>query len=169
VRSEGCHVWDGWQRIYRVWDGLRSVALGHGFKPVVEAAYQQMQQGINFTRPAPIEVECGEKLASLIDSAEMVKFGKNGSDVTSAAIKLARAYTGRDIIGICAEHPFFSVDDWFIGSTEMPAGIPNPPDATAIFHYNDIDSIKALFEKYLADTCLIMEAERMKPPSVTSK
>lgn len=54
----------------------------------------------------------------------MVKFAKDGFDVTSAAIRLARAYTGRERIGFCVDHPFFSVDDWFIGTTPMSAGIP---------------------------------------------
>ena len=63
-------------------------------------------------------------LVDLIEGAEMAKFAKNGSDVTTAAVKLARAYTGRDLVVICEEHPFYSVDDWFIGTTEMSAGIP---------------------------------------------
>lgn len=168
VRGEGCHVWDvDGNEFIEYGMGLRSVTLGHAYKPVVEAAYRQMQMGINFTRPAPIEIECAEKLASLIDSAEMVKFGKNGSDATSAAIKLARAYTGRDIVGICAEHPFFSVDDWFIGTTEMPAGVPQSTrNLTVKFHYNDIASVSSLFERYPAQiACLIMEAERTDPPA----
>ena len=60
----------------------------------------------------------------MLDGADMVKFAKNGSDVTTAAVKLARAYTGRDLVAICGDHPFFSVDDWFIGTTELNAGIP---------------------------------------------
>src|SRR5512133_2201971 len=98
-RGKGCHVWDiDGNEFIEYGMGLRSVSLGHAYEPVVEAAYQQMQQGINFTRPAPIEIECAEKLLSLIDAAEMVKFAKNGSDVTTAAIKLARAYTGHDLV-----------------------------------------------------------------------
>jgi glutamate-1-semialdehyde 2,1-aminomutase len=167
VRGEGCHVWDiDGNEFIEYGMGLRSVTLGHGYKPVVEAAYRQMQMGINFTRPSPIEVECAEKLASFIKSAEMVKFGKNGSDATSAALKLARAYTGRDMVGICAEHPFFSVDDWFIGSTEMPGGIPQAVQNMAVkFHYNNIESVKSLFAQYPGKiACLIMEAERTEPP-----
>ena len=79
----------------------------------------------------------------------MVKFAKNGSDVTTAAVKLARAYTGRDMVGICADHPFFSCDDWFIGTTELNAGIPQSyRELAATFHYNDLDSVKDLFEKH---------------------
>jgi glutamate-1-semialdehyde 2,1-aminomutase len=133
---------------------------------VVEAAYRAMQSGINFTRPSPIEIELAEKMVELIDSAEMVKFAKNGSDVTTAAVKLARAYTNRDLIAICADHPFFSVDDWFIGATEMSAGIPKAiRDLTVQFHYNDIESVQALFSQYPGQiACLVMEVERLEPP-----
>jgi glutamate-1-semialdehyde 2,1-aminomutase len=134
---------------------------------VVEAAYKQMLGGINFTRPAPIEIECAQTLLDLIDGGEMVKFAKNGSDVTSAAVKLARAYTRRDLVAVCAEHPFFSVDDWFIGSTPMAAGIPEAVrNLTLKFHYNDLGSIQELFDKY-ADkiACLVMEPEKEVPPA----
>jgi glutamate-1-semialdehyde 2,1-aminomutase len=167
VRGEGCHVWDVDGNEYIEYGmGLRSVTLGHAYKPVVEAAYRAMQQGINFTRPALIELECAETLLNLIDAAEMVKFGKNGSDVTTAAIKLARAYTGRDLVAICVDHPFFSVDDWFIGATAMNAGIPEAIQRLTVnFHYNDLDSVKALFAKYPGQiACLIMEPEKNVPP-----
>lgn len=167
VKGQGCHVWDvDGNEFIEYGMGLRSVTLGHGYPSVVEAAYRAMQDGINFTRPAPIEVECAEKVSALIDSAEMVKFAKNGSDVTTAALKLARAYTGRDMVAICYEHPFFSVDDWFIGSTDMPGGIPQAiRDLTVKFHYNDLDSIRALFEKYPGRiACLFLEAERLEAP-----
>jgi glutamate-1-semialdehyde 2,1-aminomutase len=147
--------------------GLRSVTLGHAYEPVVEAAYRQMRLGVNFTRPMPLEIECAEKLLSLVEGAEMVKFGKNGSDATSGAVKLARAYTGRDLVGICAEHPFFSVDDWFIGSTAMASGIPEAVRRMTVpFHYNDLESVKALFERYPGQiACLILEPERTEPPA----
>jgi len=101
--------------------GLRAVTLGHAFEPVVEAAYRQMQVGLNFSRPAKLEVDLAELFLELVSGADMVKFAKNGSDVTTAAVKLARAYTGRDLVAICGDQPFFSTDDWFIGSTEMNA------------------------------------------------
>jgi len=166
-RGEGCHVWDADGNEYIEYGmGLRAVTLGHAYKPVVGAAYRQMLHGTNFTRPATIEVECAEKVLSLIDGAEMVKFAKNGSDVTTAAIKLARAYTGRDMVAICAEHPFFSVDDWFIGKSEMSAGIPKAiQELTVKFHYNDLDSVRALFYQYPGQiACLVMEVERLDPP-----
>jgi glutamate-1-semialdehyde 2,1-aminomutase len=168
VRGKGCHVWDAdGNEFIEYGMGSRSVTLGHGYAPVVEAAYSQMLSGINFTRPAPIEIECAEKLLGLIRGGEMVKFAKNGSDVTTAAVKLARAFTGRDRVAICAEHPFFSVNDWFIGSTPMAAGIPQVVrDLTVKFHYNDLTSIQALFNTYPGEiACLIMEPEKEQPPA----
>lgn len=168
VKGKGCHVWDVDGNEYIEYGmGLRAVTLGHAYEPVVEAAYRQMLLGINFTRPAAIEIECAEKLLSLIDGAEMVKFAKNGSDVTTAAVKLARAYTGRDHVAICADHPFFSVDDWFIGSTPMAAGIPEAVrNLTMKFHYNDLQSVQALFDQYPGEiACLIMEPEKDAPPA----
>ena len=104
--------------------GLRAVTLGHAFDPVVEAASADATRS-KFLSPA--KAGSGSRriaVLEFIDGADMVKFAKNGSDVTTAAVKLARAYTRRDLIAICGDHPFFSVDDWFIASTEMNAGIP---------------------------------------------
>ena len=160
VRGEGCHVWDvDGNEFIEYGMGLRAVTLGHAYGPVVEAAYRQMLLGSNFTRPATIEMECAEQLLSLITTAEMVKFAKNGSDATSAAVRLARAYTDRDLVAVCAEHPFFSVDDWFIGATPMKCGIPKNIQAQTLkFHYNDLASVKALFDAYPGQiACLMLE------------
>jgi glutamate-1-semialdehyde 2,1-aminomutase len=96
----------------------------------------------------------------------MVKFGKNGSDATNAAIRLARAYTGRDLVAICVDHPFFSVDDWFIGTTPMSAGVPKAiQNLTVQFHYNDLESVNLLFQQYPNDiACIIMEPEKDREP-----
>ncbi len=168
ARGEGCHVWDIDGNEYIEYGmGLRSVTLGHGYGPVVEAAYKQMLLGTNFTKPSPLEVECAEELLGVIKGAEMVKFAKNGSDVTTAAVKLARAYTGRDIVAICAEQPFFSTDDWFIGSTPMAAGIPETVcHLTVKFHYNDIESVRGLFDRHAGRiSCLVMEAATAVDPA----
>ena len=167
VRGEGCHVWDvDGNEFIEYGMGLRAVTLGHAYRPVVEAAYRQMCLGSNFARPATIELACAEKFLHLIEGAEMVKFAKNGSDVTTAAVKLARAYTGRDRVAICADQPFFSIDDWFIGSTAMAAGIPQAiRDLTVPFHYNDLASVAALFDRYPGQiACLLMEAETVETP-----
>ena len=146
-RGDGCRVWDvDGNEFIEYGMGNRAVTLGHGFPPVVEAAERQMRLGINFCRPARIELEYAEALLGLVDGAEMVKFAKNGSDVTTAAVKLARACTGRDMVAVCAEHPFFSVEDWFIGTTPFAAGIPTEVrNLTVKFHYNDPGSLQKLF------------------------
>ncbi|RIK81672.1 glutamate-1-semialdehyde 2,1-aminomutase [candidate division KSB1 bacterium] len=147
ARGKGCRVWDvDGNEFIEYGMGLRAVTLGHTYEPVVAAAYRQMLLGSNFTRPAAIEVAYAEELLELFEGAEMVKFAKNGSDVTTAAVKLARAYTDRDKIAICADHPFFSTDDWFIGTTPMDAGIPTSiKDFTVKFYYNDLESLKEAF------------------------
>jgi glutamate-1-semialdehyde 2,1-aminomutase len=168
VRGKGCHVWDlDGNEFIEYGMGLRAVTLGHAFEPVVEAAYQQMQLGINFTRPAKIEVDLAEAILGVINGADMVKFAKNGSDVTTAAVKLARAYTGRDLIAICSDQPFFSIDDWFIGTTEMNAGIPQAiTQMTLKFSYNDLESLRKLFDQYPDQiACVMMEAETTSPPA----
>jgi glutamate-1-semialdehyde 2,1-aminomutase len=126
-----------------------------------------MKLGANFTRPAPIEVDLAEAMLQVIDGADMVKFSKNGSDVTTAAVKLARAFTGRDFVAICADHPFFSVDDWFIGTTEVSAGIPEAIiRLTLKFNYNDLQSLRDLFAKYPRQiACVVMEPEATVPPN----
>jgi len=167
-RGKGCHVWDvDGNEFIEYGMGLRAVGLGHGYPSVVEAAHRQMLLGANFSRPSPIEIECAEMLSSFIPSAEMVKFGKNGSDVTTAAVKLARACTGRDIVAVCADQPFFSVDDWFIGSTPFSAGIPKAiQDLTVKFHYNDLTSLQRLFSQFPNRiACVILEAEAATTPA----
>jgi glutamate-1-semialdehyde 2,1-aminomutase len=167
VKGKGCHIWDVDGNKYIEYGmGLRSVTLGHAHKEVVEAACQQMHLGINFNRPATLELECAETFLNLIKGAEMVKFAKNGSDATSGAVKLARAYTGRDLVAVCGEHPFFSVDDWFIGSTAVNAGIPQAiKDLTLKFQYNNLESARILFESFPGKiACVILEAEKEVPP-----
>jgi glutamate-1-semialdehyde 2,1-aminomutase len=168
VKGKGCHVWDAdGNEFIEYGMGLRAVTLGHAYGPVIEAAYKQMLLGHNFVRPSPIEVECAEAFLSMIKGAEMDKFGKHGSDATNAAVKLARSYTGRDIIAICGDHAFFSVDDWFIGTTAMSAGIPKAvQDLTVKFRYNNLESVQALFDEYPNQiACLILEPEKDVPPA----
>jgi glutamate-1-semialdehyde 2,1-aminomutase len=167
ARGAGAQVWDIDGNCYVEYGmGNRAVGLGHAYPAVVEAARRELQKGCNFTRPAAIEVECAEQFLRMIDGAEMVKFCKDGSDATSGAMRLARAYTGRDLIACCGDHPFFSTDDWFIGTTAMNAGVPEATrQLTLTFRFNDIDSAKALFERYPGRiAALILEAARTEDP-----
>ena len=167
ARGQGCRVWDAdGNEFIEFGMGLRSVTLGHAFAPVVAAARAALELGTNYSRPAAIEVECAEALQQLIGSAEMVKFCKNGSDALDGAVKPARAHTGRDSIAICGDHPFFSISDWFIGTTAMPGGIPAwVRQHTFKFRYNDLDSLAALFDSHPGEiACVVMEASRMEEP-----
>jgi glutamate-1-semialdehyde 2,1-aminomutase len=147
--------------------GLRSVTLGHAYPEVVKAAEEAIQYGTNFTRPSPLEVECAEELLGIVDGADMVKFTKDGSTATTAALTLARAVTGRDKVALCIDHPFFSYNGWSIGLTAVDAGIPESEKAlTLTFHYNDIESVKALFDAHPGEiAAMILEPSRGDDPT----
>jgi glutamate-1-semialdehyde 2,1-aminomutase len=166
-RGHGCRVWDLDGNCYvEFGSGLRGTTLGHGCEPVLDAVRSRLGEGVNFVRPHWLEREAAERMVDLIPSAEMVKFGLNGSDVTTAAVRLARAYTGRDMVAVCRQQPFFSTDDWFIGTTPMPAGIPQAfREHTVSFSYNDAASAAELFAAYPGRiAALILEAETVEPP-----
>ncbi|AKS36257.1 glutamate-1-semialdehyde 2,1-aminomutase [Mycolicibacterium goodii] len=158
TRGDGCHVWDVDGNEYVEYGmGLRSVTLGHGYRPVVEAVCAAIADGMNFSRPTELELAAAEDFLEMVPTAEMVKFAKNGSDVTTAAVRLARAATGRVKVAACLQ-PFFSTDDWFIGTTEMSGGIPETArQETVRFPYNDLPSLAAVLE---SDdfACVILEA-----------
>ena len=145
---------------------LGTVILGHAYEPVLEAVRKEITRGVNFCRPAVIEGELAELLVELIPSAEMVKFGKNGSDAVTSAIKLARAYTGRKYIARCATDAFNAIHDWFIGSTVINRGVPMETQALTLkFNYNDLASCQALFDKYPGEiACFIFEPVSFEPP-----
>ena len=146
--------------------GLRSVSLGHVFPEINEAVKKQMEEGTNFGRPHIMEYVLADRLVNLLPNVEMVKYAKNGSTVTTAATKLARAYTGRKYIAVCVEHPFFSYDDWFIGTTACDSGIPEEiKQLTLRFNYNKIDTLRQLFEQHPTDiACVIMEVITTEEP-----
>lgn len=159
TRGNAAHVWDlDGNRFIEYGMGLRSVTLGHAYAPVLDAVRAVLETGQNFTRPTTLVLAAAEDFLELVPGADMVKFAKNGSDAVTAAVKLARLVTGRDGVAICGDQPFFSVDDWFIGSTEMAGGIPKSARAlTVSFSYNDLDSVRrVLSERRVA--ALVMEA-----------
>ena len=167
ARGKGSHVWDLDGNEYIEYGmGCRAVTLGHAYPAVVRASQQALLHGSNFSRPAPIEVDCAETLLGMIEGGDMVKFCKDGSTATTAALKLARAHTGRSKIAFCADHPFFATNDWFIGYTPLDAGIPQASkDLSLTFRYNDIDSIGNLFQEHPGQiACLIMEPAKYSDP-----
>ncbi|PXY35172.1 glutamate-1-semialdehyde 2,1-aminomutase [Prauserella sp. PE36] len=165
----GAHVWDvDGNRYIEYGAGLRSVSLGHAHPRVTEAARRELDRGSNFVRPGILELEAAERFLTTVPTADMVKFAKNGSDVTTAAVRLARAATGRQLVAICADQPFFSTDDWFIGTTAMDAGIPaRTRPLTVTFPYGDLAATEELLRRHDGQiACLMLEAAsgQLEPP-----
>jgi glutamate-1-semialdehyde aminotransferase len=119
--------------------GVGTLALRYRHQTVDRAIRAQLRQGINFSLMLTVEVEVAELVRQIVPGAEMVRFSKTGADVTSAAVRLARAFTGRDKVLCCGYHGWH---DWYIGVTPRRAGVPQPVAAlTERFAYNDIDSL----------------------------
>ena len=166
-KGDGAYVYDPEGNKYLDYGmGLRSVNIGYGDKEIADACYDEIIKGNNLTRASLTELEAAELLVDLIPSAEMVKFAKHGSTVTTAAVKLARAYTNRKYIVVPYEQPFFSFDDWFIGSTVLTKGtLEETSNFTLKFHYNDINSLNELFEQYKGQIAgVILEAATTLKP-----
>jgi len=157
-RGEGAYVYSPDGKKYLDYGmGLRSVNIGYGNKEIADACYEEILKGNNLTRASLTELKAAELFVNMIPSVDMVKFAKHGSTVTSAAVKLARGYTGKKYIAIPAEHPFFSYDDWFIGSTVMQRGVPPEMSSLTLkFRYNDIASLELLFDQYPGQIAAVM-------------
>jgi len=163
-RGKGCRVWDvdGNEYIDYV-QGLLPNILGYANEEVTRAASKQLADGHSFSLPHPLEIELAERLTRLIPCAEMVRFGKNGSDATSGAVRAARAFTGRDRIACCGYHGW---QDWYIGSTTRHAGVPQAVrDLTQTFRYNDLASLQTLVEQHSGEfAAVIMEPVNFVEP-----
>jgi len=146
-RATGSHFWDiDGNEYIDFTNGLCCVSLGYQDSDIDKAVREQMNNGVTFSLSHTLEGEVAKLLVEMIPCAEMVRFAKNGSDVTSAAIRLARAYTGRERIAVCGYHGWH---DWYIGSTSRNLGIPKVvKELTSTFQYNDLESLKELFLKY---------------------
>lgn len=143
VRAEGSRCWDidGNEYIDFV-NSLASVTLGYNDHDVTRAVSEQLKSGVIFSLPHPIETEVAEMICEMVPCAELVRFGKNGSDATAGAIRVARAYTNRDRVAVCGYHGW---QDWYIGSTARRRGVPKATqELTHTFAYNDLDSLGAL-------------------------
>ncbi len=122
---------------------LGPVILGYNFPGVNNAIKRQLDRGAVFTLPSPVEVELAEILTEIIPCAEMVRFGKNGVDATSGAVRISRAYTGREKIACCGYHGWH---DWYIGTTTRDKGVPKSvKNLTLTFEYNKIESLEKIF------------------------
>lgn len=160
IRSEGCKAYASDGKSYLDYGmGLFSVSLGHAYLPVISAISSNLSIGNSFSKPSLLEGELAERLHHAIPSAEMVKFAKNGSDANSAAVRLARYYTQRDLVVRCKGQPFLSFDDWFIGSTSRPGGVPKCERSLILqMEYNNVKSLEALFHEFPKQiACVIIE------------
>ncbi|MBI5728451.1 MAG: aminotransferase class III-fold pyridoxal phosphate-dependent enzyme [Candidatus Magasanikbacteria bacterium] len=143
-RGAGSHVWDvdGNEYIDQML-ALAPISLGFAYPEVDEAIITQVRRGSILSLPGKLEAELAERICAVVPCAEMVRYGKNGSDMTSAAVRVARAYTGRDVIVCCGYHGW---QDWYIGTTTRNKGVPPATRAlTKTFTYNDISSLEQLF------------------------
>ena len=168
VRGKGARVWDLDGREFVDWGmGINNVLIGHAEDAIDDAASAAARNGQNFSRPTVLEVEAAEELVALLDGMEMAKFAKNGSDANTAAIRLARAVTGRELVFYDGTAPFLAIHDWFIGNTEMRAGVPDAVSRLAKrFVYDDTASLDRLFETHGADAAaVILEPCRDRRPS----
>jgi len=147
ARGEGSHVWDVDGNEYIDYPmALGAIILGHNEPAVTDAVTRQIAEGTSFSLAHPLEIDVAEVLVDLIPCAEMVRFGKNGSDATSGAVRLARAYTERDVIACCGYHGW---QDWYIGTTTRSKGVPHAVrELTVPFEYNDIESLARIFARH---------------------
>lgn len=140
-KAKRAYIWDiDGNKYIDLVSALAAVTLGYGDNKVEKAVKKQLKMGVSLSLPTKLEAEVSELITQLVPAAEMVRFSKNGSDATSAAIRLARSYTGRDHIIVCGYHGW---QDWYIGSTSRNSGVPKAVSGlTHSFEYNNIDSLK---------------------------
>lgn len=161
-KAKGPFLWDlDGNKFIDLVSALASVTLGYGDKGVMRAVSKQLKKAVNMSLPGVLEAEVSELMVSMIPSAEMVRFGKNGSDATAAAVRLARAYTGRDQVAVCGYHGW---QDWFIGSTSRNKGVP--VEVSKLIHkfqYNNVESLLSIMHEYGHSIAAIM----MEPMNAT--
>lgn len=161
-RGEGSHVWDVDDNEYVDFiSSLAAITLGYNDQDVTAAVRRQLDDGVIFSLSHPLEMQVAEKLVEMVPCAEMVRFGKNGSDATSGAIRLARAFTGREHVAVCGYHGW---QDWYIGSTARWRGVPEAVRAlTHSFPYNDLDALDSLLKQHPSGFAAVI----LEPMNVT--
>ena len=140
-RGKGSHVWDVDGNEFIDFNmGIGPLSLGYSYPKVDEAIKKQLEDGITFSLMHPLEVEVAQLINEIVPNAESIRYSKSGADVTSAAIRVARAYTGKEKVLCCGYHGWH---DWYISVTDKNLGIPKTvEDLTFTFNYNDIQSVK---------------------------
>ena len=161
-RGEGSKVWDiDGNEFLDFSNGLATILLGYNDPDVREVVERQLRDGVIFSLPHPIEVECAEAVIGMVPCAEMVRFGKNGSDATAGTVRLARAWNRRDHVIVCGYHGW---QDWYIGSTSRNLGVPTATQAlTHPVPYNDLDAVNQVFAAHRDDVAALI----LEPMSTT--
>ena len=155
TKGKGAYIWDlDGNKYIDLVNSLAAITLGYRDKKLESAVRKQLKSGVILSLPSVLEAEVAEMLVELVPSAEMVRFSKNGSDATAAAIRLARAYTGRDHIIMCGYHGWH---DWYVGSTSRNKGIPSATsELTHTFEFNNIDSLRKLCDSYKGQVAAVI-------------
>lgn len=165
TRAQGARCWDADGNEYLDFvSSLASITLGYNDPDITRAVQDQLASGVIFSLPHPIETEVAELICEMVPCAEMVRFGKNGSDATSGAIRVARAYTERDRVAVCGYHGW---QDWYIGSTARKRGVPKATqDLTHTFTYNDLASLDTLLTAHPGEfAAVILEPMNVAEPT----
>ena len=160
-KGKGSHVWDVDGNEYIDFNmGIGPLSLGYAYPKVDNAIKKQLEDGITFSLMHPLEVEVAKLIHEVIPNAESIRYSKTGADVTTAAIRVARAYTGREKVLCCGYHGWH---DWYISVTDKNNGIPKAiNDLTFTINYNDIQSVKDSIDSDIA--AIILEPFVFEPP-----
>jgi len=165
TKGKGAKVWDvdGNEYVDFI-SSLCAVTLGYNDPDVTRAVRDQLEDGVIFSLPHPVEMEVAELIVEMVPCAEKVRFGKNGSDATAGAIRVSRAFTGRDRVAVCGYHGW---QDWYIGSTARNLGVPQATrDLTHGFTFNDAESLQELMRAYPGEfAAIILEPMNVTPPT----
>ena len=164
-KGQGAYLWDvDGNKYVDFVNALASITLGYNDPDVTRSVKEQLENGTIFSFAHELEFTVAEKICEMVPCAEMVRFGKNGSDATTGAVRIARAYTNRDHILVCGYHGW---QDWYIGSTYRDLGVPNcTKELTHTFEYNNIDSLGRLFKKLKNNVAgVILEPVNVYPPT----
>ena len=168
VKSQGVWIHSLENKKYLDWMmGNRVICLGHANRYVNRKVIQEIRNGANHSFPASLELNAARYFVDTLNLGEMVKFGKNGSDAVSAAIRLARAYRGKQKVLICADQPFYAIHDWFIGSTASNSGVDlNSQKSLGKYKWNDIQSLRNIIESSHQEiACILLEVCKFEAPS----
>ena len=162
--GQGCEVVDSTGRRYIDWYGCGGcVILGHGRREVDDSISAQLRKGILIPSLHPLELEVAETICEIVPCAETVAFGKNGSDALTAAVRLARTVTGREII---LHHGFHGFQDWFAGSDPAVSGIPRDRPLVHSFPYNDLPALERLCRRFRGKVAaIVMEPTKHELPA----